>query len=307
MSRLTDLIKNHPIRKSEAQKAAFRKDIIADMEARGYDARVETSGGKHENVVLGDPTSAEVVFTAHYDTPATSIFPNIMIPRARLLFYLYQFVPVIVLLAVSLGIGYLLGEVWLRSNEMFLITFLVFYYAGYFLMFRTFANKNNYNDNTSGVATVLSIADTLDRGAKKKVAFILFDNEEKGKKGSKAYFADHKDEMAERFLINLDCVGNGDNIVFIAKQKAAELLLYNAFKEAFASEGGYTVHFFSAKEADANSDHKSFPAGVGCMACNRSKLGVLYAGRIHTPRDTVAKDENIEFLTAGAVNFINKL
>ena len=35
MSRLTDLIKNHPIRKSETQKVAFRKDIIADMEARG--------------------------------------------------------------------------------------------------------------------------------------------------------------------------------------------------------------------------------------------------------------------------------
>ena len=32
MSRLKDLIQNHPTRRSEAQKAAFREDIIADLQ-----------------------------------------------------------------------------------------------------------------------------------------------------------------------------------------------------------------------------------------------------------------------------------
>ncbi len=306
MSRLIELIQSHPIRKSDAEKAAFRDWVVADMTARGCDARVEENS-KHKNVVIGDPTSADVVFTAHYDTPATSLFPNIMIPRHRTLFYLYQFVPVIVLLAISLGLGYLVGEVILGSYEAYLVSFLALYYGGYFLMFRTFSNKNNYNDNTSGVAAVLSIADALDESAKSKVAFILFDNEEKGKKGSKAYFADHKDAMAERLVINLDCVGNGDNMVFISKKKALESPLYTSLCEAFASDGGYTTHFFTYKEADANSDHKSFPAGVGCVACNRSKHGILLAGRIHTNRDVVAKDENIEFLTRGVIKFVSTI
>ena len=307
MSRLNDLIHNHPVRRSEGQKAAFRESIVSDLSARGYDAKAEKSGGKHENVVIGDPMSAEAVFTAHYDTPATSIFPNVMIPRARLLFYLYQFLPIIVLLALSLGIGYLVGEVLLHSYEAFIISFLVLYYGGYFLMFRTFENKNNYNDNTSGVAAVLSIADALDTSMRGKVAFILFDNEEKGKKGSKAYFADHKTDMEKRIVINLDCVGNGDNIVFIAKPDAQKSDVYTKLTESFSSEDGYSVHFFSSKQADANSDHKSFPAGIGCMACSRSRLGVLYAGRIHTKRDVVANEANIDFITAGAVKFINSL
>ena len=305
MSRLEDLIQNHPTRRSEAQKAAFREDIIADLSTRGYAASVEVNGGKHKNVVVGDPTGAEVVLTAHYDTPAASLFPNIMIPRARVLFYLYQFLPVILLLVVSLGLSYLFGMVLLEKYEAYLIGFLILYYGGYFLMFRTFENKNNYNDNTSGVAAVLSVADALGEADKDKVAFILFDNEERGKKGSKAYFADHKDGMQDRVVINLDCVGNGDHIVFISKPQVQEKPIYKSLQASFESADGFTVHFYSSKEADANSDHKSFPLGVGCMACGRSKHGVLFAGRIHTARDVVAKDENIEFLTRGMLKFVS--
>lgn len=296
MSILKELIHNHPIRRNEAQKEAFRRDVIADMEKVGLSASVEASG-KHQNVIIGDPLTAGVVLTAHYDTPAASLFPNIMIPKNKALFYLYQFTPIIALLVLSMGLGYLIGEVLLGSYETFLIAFLVLYYGGYFLGFRTFENKNNHNDNTSGVAAVLSIAESIYADTRKRVAFILFDNEEKGKKGSKAYFAAHKDAMADKLVINFDCVGNGDHIVFISKGKAAESHLWASLGDTCVNESGYTIHRFSSKEADANSDHKSFPCSIGCMACSKSKRGVLYAGRIHTCRDVVAKEENVSFLT----------
>lgn len=307
MSRLEELIKKHPVRKSEQSKAAFRAEIIEDMRSAGYDAKEELCGGKHKNIVIGDPSSAELVLTAHYDTPAASLFPNIMIPKSRWLFYLYQFVPIIFLLAVSLLAGYIVGGLIFNIYEVFLVSFLVVYYTVFFLMFRTFENKNNYNDNTSGIAAVLSAADLLAGFEEKKVAFILFDNEEKGKKGSKAYFADHKNEMENKLVLNLDCVGNGDHIVFIAKPEAMGLPLYEKLKASFEGNGEFTVHNFSSKEADANSDHKSFPCGVGCMACNKSKRGIFFAGRIHTSRDVVANDKNIEFIANGILNFAKNI
>ena len=45
--------------------------------------------GKSRNVVMDLPGESEetIVFTAHYDTPAASIFPNIMMPRNKPLFF----------------------------------------------------------------------------------------------------------------------------------------------------------------------------------------------------------------------------
>ncbi len=305
MSVLQELIHNHPIRRNEAQKESFRSDVVADLQKKGFSASVEVAG-KHKNVIIGDPLTADVICTAHYDTPASSLFPNIMIPKDKLLFYLYQFSPILVLLFASLGLSYLIGYVLLNSYETFVIGFLVLYYGGYFLGFRTFENKNNHNDNTSGVATVLSVAESLSAAAREKVAFILFDNEEKGKKGSKAHFAAHKEEMADKLVINFDCVGNGDHIVFISKGKASKSALWASLGKPCVNESGYTIHRFSSKEADANSDHKSFPCSIGYMACSQTKDGVLYAGRIQTARDVVAREKNIEFLKRTFVGLLSE-
>ncbi len=308
MTRLEELIKKFPIRRNAEQKKVFRDFVVSEAKNKGFEARVErTADGKNENIVIGDPTAAKAVFTAHYDTPAASLFPNIMIPRNKVVFWIYQFVPIIFLLAVSLGGGYLIGQVALGSYEAFLGVFLVFYYALYFLMFRGFPNKNNYNDNTSGVATVLSIIDRLDESEREKVAFILFDNEEKGKKGSKAYFCDHKAEMKDKFLVNFDCVGNGENIIFIAMKAAENKAEYSTLKDIFTAESGFETHFYPMKGSESNSDYKNFPCGVGCMASKRAKSGLLYTPRIHTAFDTVAKNENIEYITDGICRFVKTI
>ena len=308
MTRLEELIEKFPVRRNSEQKAAFRDFAVSEAVEKGFSARVEkTSDGKNENIVIGDPASAKTVFTAHYDTPASSPFPNVMIPRNKLLFVLYQLVPIFALLALSLGLGYLVGIVLLGIYEVFLATFLVIYYGAYFLMFRGFSNKNNYNDNTSGVATVMSMIDGLDESGKEKVAFILFDNEEKGKKGSKAYFKDHKDVMLDKLVINFDCVGNGENIIFIAMKDAENKEEYAVLKESFTDSERFRLHFYPMKGSESNSDYKNFPCGVGCMASKRARSGLLYTPRIHTAFDTVAKNENIEYIADGICRFANKL
>ena len=308
MSYLNLLNEKYTVRRKPEEKKAFRDFVLSEMEKKGASARVETTrDGKNENIIVGDPLTAKVVFTAHYDTPAASLFPNIMIPRNQLLFWCYQFTPVIFMLTIGLSLSYLIGMVWLKDERAYMLSFLAIYYGLYFLMFRGFSNPKNYNDNTSGVATLLSIIDSLDGEMLGQVAFIFFDNEEKGKKGSKSYFEDHKAEMEEKLLINFDCVGNGETVVFIAKEKAEEAKEYELLKSAFTPEGGYTTEFYPMRGSESNSDYKNFPLGIGCMACKRTKGGLLYTPYIHTKMDAVAKDENIEYITSSTLKFLKAI
>lgn len=297
MRYLEYLKQQHPIRRSKEQKSVFRQYVLDEAKKLQLSARVEaTRDGKNQNLVIGEPEEAEVIFTAHYDTPACSLFPNLMIPRNKPLFFIYQFLPVTLLLALSLGLSYLIGMVWLGDTRAYMLSFLVLYYGVYFLGFRTFSNKNNCNDNTSGVATLLEIMERLSKKSAANVAFLFFDNEEKGKKGSKAYVADHKNAMEKKLIINFDCVGNGKHIVFIAKDGAEKRSVYAKLKQGVVEKDGFTVSFYGMKGSESNSDYKNFPCGVGCMACKQTKKGLLYTPYIHTNKDVVANQENIDFL-----------
>lgn len=307
MTHLDFLNQNYPIRKSQEQKNAFREYIIEYLSKKGIEAKVErTTDGKNDNIVIGDPEKAAVVYTAHYDTPAMSLFPNIMIPKNMLVFFAYQFVPVIFLLVVSLAVAYLVGIVLFNDTTVYMLTFLVMYYGLFFLIMRGFPNPYNYNDNTSGVATVLSIIDGLNDAEREKVAFILFDNEEKGKKGSAAYYKDHKEIMQDKFLVNFDCVGNGDNIIFIAQGEAAKSRKFKLLEESFEVSDDFVLDFCTYKEGSSNSDHKNFPKGVACVACKK-KGGLLYTPNIHTKYDTVVNNANIDFLAKNTCNFTRNI
>ena len=307
MSYLYFLNENFPIRRSIKEKKDFRDFVLSEAKKKGLSAKVETTAdGKNENVVIGDPCTAKVVFAAHYDTPAKAMFPNIMIPRNQLLFWAYQFSPIIFMLVIGLALSYLIGIVWLEDERAYMLTFLAIYYGLYFLMFRGPSNPKNFNDNTSGVATLLSIIKGAQADELSDVAFIFFDNEEKGKKGSKAYFTDHKAQMEDKLLINFDCVGNGETIVFIAKEKAELRDEYRLLMQSFDADGEYSAEFYPMRGSESNSDYKNFPCGIGCMACKRAKNGLLYTPNIHTPKDTEVRDENIQYITTSILKFIRE-
>ena len=299
MEYLVFLNENFRVRRTAEQKQAFREYVLKEVNGKGnFEAKVETTKNKkNENIVIGDPLTAKMVCTAHYDTPMKAPFPNIMIPRNRFMFWLYQFVPVLCILAVSLGIPFGVSVFYPLSREVILLAFMALYYGLYFGLFRGAKNPNNFNDNTSGVAVILSVIAGLDAEQAKDVAFILFDNEEKGKKGSKEYFKNHKEEMKDKFLLNFDCVGNGEHVVFVAMEEAEKKAEYELLKKCFVSDGSYQTHFYPAKTSESNSDYKNFPCGVGCMACRQTKGGMLYTPYIHTPKDVVVRQENITFIS----------
>lgn len=297
MSILEKILASHPIRRTDAQKQAFRESVKTLCEEHQLPYTVEELE-QNQNIVIGDPTTAKVILTAHYDTPAMSLFPNMLIPKngvLRLLYHLsYPLLMALVALAISYGIAGLSGNL-----DVWMPLYLVLYLGGFYLLTRTFVNPNNANDNTSGVATVLSIATEMaDKLTEKGIACILFDNEEKGLKGSKAFAKQYKELQKGILVLNFDCVGDGDNILFVAKPQALENPLFQRIKANSEKMEKKTALFFSSGQASCNSDQKNFTQGVGIVACHRRPVVGYVAGKIHTRRDTTCNPENIDFLTA---------
>lgn len=309
MSYLETLVERFPVRKSAKQKEAFRQWMVFEQApAMGYEARVEQHSGyiKSNNVVVGDPESAEVVFTAHYDTPATIGLPNIMIPRNRWLFFGYQFLLVGTMLAAAFVVG-LLATLAGASPEGAYMVGWVAYMVLLFMLLVGVPNPHNVNDNTSGVAAVLELMERLPEEARSKAAFILFDNEEKGLVGSKAFAKDHQEIQYTKLVVNMDCVGVGETVLVIASKLAAKLPAYAALEEALRGHGGREVKFYPASGSNCNSDQKSFKCGVAVIACKHRPVVGYYCARIHTSKDTVADQGNLEFLGESLAAFASKL
>lgn len=113
--------------------------------------------------------------------------------------------------------------------------------------------------------------------------------------------------MKDKLVINLDCVGNGEHIIIISKELAMKNKNYLILKNNLINNEKYQVHYYSNKEGKANSDQKSFEQGIGIMACKQNKIVGYYTSKIHTNKDTIVSEENIEYLTEKLTNFINKL
>ena len=155
MSYLQDITARFPVRKRDEEKEAFRKWAVAQGKILGYSARVEElARGRHCNVVFGSPEHAQVIYTAHYDTPARLPIPNLMTPRNIPMFALYQ-LGIILVLLLAAAIAFVGAQLLMRNASLSLIIALVVYYALLLLMIAGPANPNNANDNTSGVAAVL--------------------------------------------------------------------------------------------------------------------------------------------------------
>ncbi|MBR2024855.1 MAG: M28 family peptidase, partial [Clostridia bacterium] len=246
----------------------------------------------------------------HYDTCAVLPFPNFITPKNFLIYLLYQIAVSVLLLGVGYGVGFLLMYLsqFFASNQqlMAIVYFIGVFVVQYWplavviwLIGFGAANKHTANDNTSGVTTLIDIMNALPDELKNKVAFVFFDLEEAGLIGSSAFKSKHRKTMKNKLLVNFDCVSDGENMLFAIKRKAKKFLPY--LESAFIDRDKVTVEL-ATHGVFYPSDQSLFPCGVGVAALKKTKrLGILYMNRIHTPRDVIFREENIEYLTQGAV------
>ncbi len=299
-----DVVKNYPVRKSKKQKQAFRADVTQWLQNLGYPV-CEEEGSFHScNLVIGDPQRARYLVTAHYDTCARLPFPNLITPCNFWTFLLYQIFICLMLMLPALAVGGLVGYL-LHSFDIGYFLFVVLLWAAIVLMLIGPANSSNVNDNTSGVVTLLEIARSIPELHRKNVCFVLFDLEEAGLIGSASYKKKHKREIPNQLVLNLDCVGEGDDIYFFptAKLKKSKERLAPLQKLA----GGYGKKSIAVRTKGFSiypSDQSNFPYGVGICALKRGRAG-LYLSRIHTPRDTVLDETNVNILRAALTTLIS--
>jgi Zn-dependent M28 family amino/carboxypeptidase len=157
---------------------------------------------------------------------------------------------------------------------------------------------NGANDNASGVAMLLQLAESF---SKKKfsnfnIVFIAFTGEEAGLVGSYQYTEEPLIPLDEiRFLVNLDLMGDGKNGIGVVNatifQKEYKIL------EKINSQNSYFTNI-NKRGKSANSDHYFFTErGVPSFFIYSESKELAY----HTP------DDNFENFIPGKFNEMYKL
>lgn len=297
-----ELLGRWQVRKTDAQKTAFIDWARDYAEALDIPVTVEESGRiiRTRNIIFGDVDKARTIITAHYDTCAGMLLPNFSTPGCLPLFVLEQ---TLLTLLIALG-GFLAGKgmrAVLPADMNALTAGLIGALGGCAgaalvlgLMLAGPANPHTANDNTSGVLLVMQAMRRLKD--KQGIAYVLFDNEEKGLFGSQAFIKAHP-QAAKRFLLNFDCVGDGDTLLLTGmkggmRMPQAKRLL--AALEKIASKYGMKTVSGDFPKWIYPSDQMLFPRGTAIAALKGRRI--LYMDRIHTAKDTVLEERNIECL-----------
>ena len=292
-----DILDHFQIRKTCRQKTAFIEHLA---EIYGDRMHVEESGRilKNRNIVIGNPDTASVVFGAHYDTCARLPFPNFITPKNFVIFLLYQILVALIFIVPAFALSTLTA----MFTESLLLTELVLFavlFGMMWLMMAGPANRHTANDNTSGVVTVLTLADRL--AGQENYCFVLFDNEETGLFGSMDFAKKHRNVRDHTLVVNFDCVSDGDWMLFLSSKPARRKVNYEQFCEHIRKTCASTekLPLIAASSTTIYpSDQMNFKKYIAVAALKKTKTKLIgyYMDRIHTPKDTVFDERNIELL-----------
>lgn len=201
-----------PRRLTRKQKESFLKALNQELQSRDFvtEQTKIRHWGLPNRSLLTKCEKPKVIFLAHYDTP--TIMPFGISPIYMLFGHTRQGVSSIflILLMVALfafhswleivGLGYWAAIYLFVISVMFVIPFF-------------FPNPHNAEDNTSGVLSLLALADWIaDKPYKDAVQFVFLDNEEWGLIGSQALkkvWQKHGHLHSDTIILNLDCVSRG--------------------------------------------------------------------------------------------------
>ena len=296
------VLESYQVRKTKKQKqafAAFLQNYIPQLQVQ------ESGLFKCRNLVIGDPAAAHVILGAHYDTCPQLPFPNFITPKKPLLSVLYSVLMVLPYLIVILLSKQLLNLLHLDFWTEYWISLAAYIFL-LLLILDGPANPNTANDNTSGVITLLEIYQALSPEQRENVCFVLFDNEEKGLLGSAQFRKKYKKEIKNALMINFDCVSDGDHFL-LAVSKPAKEKYGEALESSFPCTDTKQILQENLKKVYYPSDQAGFPMAVAVASLKYKKPFGYYMDRIHTKRDTVFEEANIDYLKEHTIQLIESI
>lgn len=299
------ILTEYEVRKTGKQKQAFRQWLTPILEQNGWAVREEKGSFGARNLVIGDPDTAKVIYTAHYDTCVRLPFPNFITPKSIPIYVLYQILLTIAILVAGFAASFLAAvAAGLIHPGLTRAGYYVGLYGVLVLLLAGPANPHNANDNTSGVTAVVELALSMPPQLRETCAFVLFDLEESGLYGSSGFSKKHKNVKKDTLLVNMDCVSDGETMLFCFRKDSRKET--DRFRAAFIQDSRIRPEFLT-KGYVYPSDQIHFNLGVGVSAMRSTKRGLLYMNRIHTPRDTVYREENIAWLVEGCIRLAGEI
>lgn len=292
MTDLSQLIlEEYQVRKTRKQKDNF----IDLMKSHYPELQTQQSGLlKSRNLVLGDPENAKIILGAHYDTCARMIIPNFITPKNPILSILYSLVLLIPMAFVAVLLNLLLSLLTDSFWVHYIITVILWLAFMYVLMAGP-ANPHTVNDNTSGVLVLCQMLEKMTPEQREKTAVVFFDNEELGLVGSSRFRKAYKKNLGDKLLVNFDCVSDGDHLL-IASSKKARNNHEQSIIDSFVGNNRKRIEFANSEKIYYPSDQSGFPQHIAVAALKQNRLLGLYMDRIHTAKDTVLDEENLDLI-----------
>ena len=296
------------VRKTKKQKEEFRKYIIHKLNQYGYCPTVQNKG-INNNIIIGNIEKAKIFFTAHYDTQAVLPFPNLIVPNNLFGLILSQIAIIICVLILIFLMNIVLIQLFIWTDlfngfELNIASSISWIIIMMWMLFGK-ANKHTANDNTSGVITIIESAIKLPENLRDDVCFVLFDNEELGLLGSAAFVKEYKESIKNELIINFDCVSDGNDIFFFpTKQIKNDQSKHESIINAFTSTNYINIHI-NKGFGFYPSDNFNFKYAYG--VCSLKKGLFYYLDRIHTSKDIIFNEENIERLSDGVCKLVKTI
>ncbi len=290
------ILDNHQVRFSKKQKANFTQYLRDSLPQ--HDFVVEQGGfGSNSNIVVGDTDNAKVIYTAHYDTQPVMLLPipMVMTPNNWFWFLFFQVFLIIALMAVVAIVMILLG-VGEYINIAFIVMCLLLIVAP--------PNKHTVNDNTSGVMCLVELLSRSDIDTS-EVAFVFFDNEEKGLFGSKYFAKKHPNVASSTVVVNMDCIAVGDTVMVLKNKRLANnAKLADSIATSFVSvpEGKQVV---VEDWCLYPSDQINFKKGIAVVTAKHNSVIGYYLDKVHTPFDTQLDPVNINYIVDSLARLAN--
>ncbi len=291
------IARDYPVRRKAQEKENMRAYLMGQLREMGYDAKLNDCG-RAMNVIAGDPERAKIFYAAHYDTPLHEPLPALICPTRPVTYMLYQaLTPILTLVlafVVSVGVTFVLN--W---PNMTLPLFLVLLLGALAYLRWGPSEKNNVNDNTSGVAALLRTAEQLTPRYRNDVCFLFLDGGSENMQGAKG-FRKRYPSAKEKPVLCLDCVGSGDELLILPGRGArwnGDLL--DAINGSFEISERKTCYDKVDGLVHFPGDQRAFKQGVAICAVRH----VRGFGRLICPtrRDNVIDEENLELLSRGLV------
>ena len=296
------LLTVHPVRRTSGQKAECRQWILRELKRAGWRPREETYGKLNGsvNIVAGDPDRANVFLCTHYDTASRMLLPDFVSPTNVAAHVVYHFTAALLLAAAAFALA-LAVSFPLNKPELMLPLFLILALAALWVSAYGPANRNNANGNSSGVLALLAAAYAA--GYNKRVCLVFLDNNERNLQGSSAFKRAHPGKAAQTLFVNLDCVGDGENLLLIpSKASRWDGELLEALEEAFPEKDG--CRLLTKGLQYYPSDNRRFKFHVTVCACRYLAGLGYYIPHLRTKKDTVLREKNIACIARGMTRFL---